>query len=75
MVGVWATFVDLHNSRSVGFSANPIAYSEILAYYTLHQIVPDLWEVQTIKRLDNVVLEIAAIEQEKQAKKNAAPRR
>lgn len=75
MIAMWSTFVDLHNSRSAGFQANPIAYSEILAYYTLHQIVPDLWEVQTIKRLDNVVLQIFAEEQEKQQKKNAQPRR
>jgi hypothetical protein len=75
MYDIWGVFVELHNSRSAGFSANPIAYSDIQAYYNLHQIVPYKWEIIAIKRLDAVVMQMQAEEQEKASKKNAQPKR
>lgn len=64
--------MDLHNSRSAGFQANPIAYSEILAYYTLYQTTPDAWEVSAIRRLDGVVMQVYAEEADKANKRQAA---
>ena len=49
--------------------ANPIAYSEISAYYSLNKEEPEVWEVKTIKRLDSVVLQHYAELQEKEQKK------
>ena len=69
MYEIWQVFISLHNSRNSGFQANPIAYSEIQAYYSLYQTVPDAWEIETIKRLDFVVLQIFSDEQEKEQKK------
>jgi len=70
MVQIWSNFIDLHNTRTAGMSsANPIQYSEILAYYTLNKEEPEVWEVKAIKRLDGIVLqyysELAAKEQAK----------
>lgn len=69
---VWYWFIDLHNSRtSSGFASNPIQYSEIKSYFDLKDIVPMEWEVQLIKQLDLVALQIQAEEAEKKSKKNS----
>ena len=70
MLQLWSTFIELHNTRIAGMSgANPIAYSEILAYYSLNKEEPEVWEVKTIKRLDSVVLQHYAELQDKEQKK------
>lgn len=70
LVYLWQHFINLHNSRTAGMSsANPIAYSEILAYYTLLQEQPDNWEIVTIRRLDIAVLEHFADLAEKEKNK------
>jgi hypothetical protein len=58
---IWSIFISLHNSRgSNGYSLNPISYTDILSYYTLYQLEPSKWEIETIRRLDGVALEEAA---------------
>lgn len=73
MLQIWSIFIDLHNTRTAGMSgANPIAYSEILAYYSLNKEEPEVWEVKTIKRLDSVVLQYYAELQAKEQQKAQA---
>jgi hypothetical protein len=69
MYDVWRFFIELNNARgSNGFGVNPLSYVEIDAYFRLQQIVPEVWEVSTIKKLDNIALEAYA----EQAKKEQA---
>ena len=70
MIQIWSNFIDLHNTRTVGMSsANPIQYSEILAYYTLNKEDPEVWETRAIKKLDSIVLNYyAELAQKEQAK-------
>lgn len=67
---VWAYFIELNNGRtSNGFGPNPIQYSEMEAYFRLIGIDITEWEIQVIKRLDNLKLKMHADEAEKEAKK------
>jgi hypothetical protein len=71
MYELWRFFIELHNSRSSnGFGVNPLSYTEIDSYFRLQQIVPEVWEVSTIKKLDSVALEAYA-EQQKQEQNKA----
>lgn len=54
----WVWFTDLHNSRTDGFNGfNPIAFTEIKAYFDLKKIDPTDREVTLIKRFDVVFLQ------------------
>lgn len=68
---VWRYFIDLHNARSFGNSINPIAYSDMKAYFDLNKIDAMEWEVQAIKQLDNIAMKAYSEEAEKQAAKNS----
>lgn len=75
MYNIWSIFIDLHNTRTAGMSgANPIAYTEILAYYSLLKDNPEDWEIKAIKMLDRVVLDMYA-EQQKQEQEKAKTKR
>ena len=75
MYNIWSIFIDLHNTRTAGMSgANPIAYTEILAYYSLLKDDPEDWEIKAIKMLDRVVLDMYA-EQQKQEQEKAKTKR
>lgn len=70
MQSIWRHFINLHNTRTAGMSGvNPIQYSEISAYFSLNQEVPEVWEVNTLRRLDSVVLEHFADLADKEQKK------
>lgn len=63
---VWQYFLELHSSRAGnGFGANPISYTDILSYCTLHDLQLEQWELVLLRRLDNTALEHLAKEQEK----------
>lgn len=48
----------LHSTRtSNGFGANPITFTEMKSYFDLIQVDPEEWEVDLIKRLDNVAMD------------------
>lgn len=48
----------LHSTRtSNGFGANPITFTEMKSYFDLIQVEPEEWEVDLIKRLDNVAMD------------------
>lgn len=54
---VWNFFTQLNATRtSAGFGANPIQYSEILAFFTLEGYDPEAWEIDLIRKLDIVAL-------------------
>ena len=62
---VWKYFLDLNRKRGGGFGPSPISYTEILSYFTLHNIVFDEMEVTLIDVLDNIALEYYNKEQKK----------
>lgn len=68
---VWRYFIDLHNARSFGNSINPIAYSDMKAYFDMYSIVPMDWEINTIKQLDVIAMNAYSEEAEKEAAKNS----
>jgi hypothetical protein len=71
MVLVWHWFTDLNSSRSSnGFGINPISYSEMLAYFQLIDYKPYEWEIDAIKKLDQLMLTHFAKEQDKKANKH-----
>ena len=50
---VWSAFIDLNNSRTMGFSGpNPITYSEIKAWKELTHTPLCPWEIKAIKLVD-----------------------
>jgi hypothetical protein len=50
-------FNALSNKRSQGFVGdNPIPYTDILAYFTLHQITPKEYELWLLDRFDILYL-------------------
>ena len=56
---VYEWFMDLQSTRSSnGFSVVPISWQEIKSYFDLKNYAPEKWELDTIKRLDNVALSI-----------------
>ena len=58
MLHVWKSFIEMSNRRSSnGFATNPISYSEIFSYFSLHQCQPQTWEIDAITKLDNIALE------------------
>ena len=71
MFHVWNYFIDLNNVRSSnGFGVNPISFTEMKSYFDLYEIVPFQYEIEAIKRLDQIAREEFAKAQEKQEKKN-----
>lgn len=69
---IWGWFMELNEARSSsGFGLNPITYSDIEAYFRLQKIVPEKWEIDTIKRLDREVLSIYAKKAKADSKKKS----
>ena len=67
----WYWFVELHSARSNnGFSANPISYLEMQAYFNLKKIEPMDYELALIKRFDNAYLKVQADKASKEEAKN-----
>jgi hypothetical protein len=68
---VWSWFTDLSSSRSSnGFGINPLAYSEIKAYFDLMQIEPLEWELRLLKRFDLELIKYYAKKAEETSKKS-----
>ena len=56
---VWSAFCSLSNSRASGFSGpSPITYTEIQSWKEATQTPLDPWEVEAIKRIDVVYMEV-----------------
>lgn len=72
----WQFFLKLHSKRSSnGFGVNPLSYTEIKAFFDLHQIYPAQYELELIEQFDNVAMEIYAKNQEKQRKQQELKRK
>lgn len=57
---IWSVFCVLNSARTAGFSGpNPITYTEIQAWKELTETPLTPWELQVIKRLDQVYLRTA----------------
>ena len=73
MRSIWSVFLELHNSRTFGYSSpNAILYSEILSYYALNQEPIEKWEVKVLRKLDGIVLQNYAEMADKERKAQAA---
>lgn len=69
MFSIWSHFLALDSSRSSnGYSANPLSFSEIKDYFDLLREVPEVWEVQLIRRLDQTLLTVYAKQAEAELK-------
>ena len=66
----WTYFLRLHNTRqSGGFGVFfAISYQEMLAFFTLEQVVPEPYELELIRVWDRIALEHSAKEQAKATK-------
>jgi hypothetical protein len=60
LVHIWSAFCSLNSARTAGFSGpNPITYTEIQAWKELTDSPLKSWEIQVIKRMDEVYLRTA----------------
>jgi hypothetical protein len=71
-IEAWGWFIKLNRARSgTGFGLNPLTYSDIAAFFRLQQIVPEVWEVELIEKLDRTVMSIYAEKQASDSKKSS----
>lgn len=60
----WSWFLELNESRSSnGFGMNPLSYSDTDAFFRLKQVLPEIWEIDLLRRLDREVLSVYAKKQ------------
>lgn len=56
-VGLWNTFIELHNSRAnTGMGPTGISFSDLLAWQQLTGVTLSPWELETILRIDQVAV-------------------
>lgn len=55
---IWDWFVELHNTRQSGFSANPINFQEIESFCRMSGALIPYWELSVIRKIDSVVLSV-----------------
>lgn len=67
---IWKYFLDLNAKRQTGFGVSPLAYNDILAYFTLYKIEYDDFEIAMIEALDGVALEHFAEKRKAEEKKS-----
>lgn len=66
---VWKYFRDLHTTRTGnGFGADPITFTEMRSYFELMQYDPEEWEIQLLRKFDNLALDTFAKAQAKNSK-------
>jgi len=54
---IWSAFCSLNSARTAGFSGpNPITYTEIKAWKELTDTPLGPWDIQVLKRLDQVFI-------------------
>lgn len=54
---LWQTFLELHRARPAGFGPSPICFAEIDAWQRLKRWPLEPWEVEAIRKLDDLWLE------------------
>jgi hypothetical protein len=56
---IWSAFIALNNTRTTGFNGpNPITYTELLAWKEVTQNPLAPWEVEAVKRIDNIYMRV-----------------
>lgn len=60
---VWQWFLRLNSKRQAGMGISPITYTEIMSFFQLIGIKPEIWEIEMIESFDKIALE--AYEQSK----------
>lgn len=55
---LWGWFLDLNATRPSGFGVGSIQYQEIDAYFRLHGIEPESWEIGVLKLFDSIAISI-----------------
>lgn len=53
-------FQQLSTARQCGMSLNPLSFGEIEAWFRLYRLSWEAWEIDVIKQLDLIYLQIAA---------------
>ncbi len=53
---LWDWYRDLSASRTAGFNVNAITWSDLWGFFSLRQITPQQWEVDTIRDIDAAYL-------------------
>jgi hypothetical protein len=66
----WEWFTALNKSRSSGFGASPITYTEMVSYFSLIGIEPEKWEIDIVKMFDSIALSSAREQEEKNKTNN-----
>lgn len=60
LMHLWSAFCSLNSARTAGFSGpNPITYTELQAWKELTETPLSSWDIQVLKRLDQVYLRTA----------------
>lgn len=70
MTNCWQWFLALNNTRSSGFGASPITYTEMWCYFNLNDIEVSQWELNVIRMFDSIALDTARKQEEKQKNNN-----
>lgn len=67
---IWYWFLMLHSNRSSnGFGVNPISYQDMWFYFQIEGVEPESWEIELIKRFDNIYMEYISEQQKKEQQK------
>lgn len=53
---VWRWFCALGSARTSAMATNPISWSDMHAYFALHRICPEAWEIDAIRGLDEAYM-------------------
>jgi hypothetical protein len=56
---LWEAFLDLSTARGTGFGPSPIAYADVLAWCQLYHVRLRAWELDVIRKLDALWLQVA----------------
>ncbi len=62
----WIWFIKLSNKRPAGMGISAIPYSEMLAFFELMGITPEIYEIEVLEAFDRIAMNHYQKQQEKQ---------
>ena len=65
----WMWFIKLSNRRPSGMGISAIPYSEMLAFFELMGITPEIYEIEVLEAFDRIAMKHYQKQQEKQQAK------
>lgn len=68
---IWGWFLDLNATRPSGFGIGNIQYQEMEAYFRLHHIEPESWEVGVLKLFDSIAVSMIGEQESKKKPKKS----